>query len=141
MVSSLLRRTAQYHRRFLYFRPKPHIPMGAGPARSRPVLAAAHRQAAGHRPGGTEGGRAELVQRKQKPRSPHQRQLPAPSRTRPPIGPLPEAAMSAVLLVPDEWVHLPGTHIEALILRGRGFLLASNPDGTWNLSTVPGMVL
>src|SRR5690606_40277510 len=88
MVSSLLRRTAQYHRRFLYFRPKPHIPMGAGPARSRPVLAAAHRQAAGHRPGGTEGGRAELVQRKQKPRSPHQRQLPAPSRTRPPIGPL-----------------------------------------------------
>lgn len=49
--------------------------------------------------------------------------------------------MSAVLLVPDEWVHLPGTRIEALILRGRGFLLASNPDGTWDLSTVPGMVL
>lgn len=49
--------------------------------------------------------------------------------------------MSAVLLVPDEWVHLPGTHIEALILRGRSFLLASNPDGTWDLSTVPGMVL
>jgi len=49
--------------------------------------------------------------------------------------------MSVVLLAPDEWVRLPGTHIEALILHGRSFLLSSNPDGTWDLSTVPGMVL